>query len=63
MKSIETKTNWNAFIMKINWFNEGISTEFREAIEELKQKNIKKLIFCIMNILTFKDIWYMIEEQ
>ena len=49
MKSIETKTNWNAFIMKINWFNEGISTEFREAIEELKQKNIKKLIIDLRN--------------
>ena len=68
MKSIETKTNWNAFIMKINWFNEGISTEFREAIEELKQKNIKKLIIDLRNnwggyldeVVTM--LWYVIPK-
>lgn len=46
IKSIETSISWNNFIIKIIWFNQWVTDELREAIEELKWKIwIRKIIF------------------
>lgn len=48
--SVETKSNWNSFIIKINAFNENVSGEFKKAVEELNTKNwVRKIIFDLRN--------------
>ena len=50
IKSIETKIDWNNFIINFSWFNEWVSNEFYQAIDELNWKSwIKKIIIDLRN--------------
>lgn len=58
IKSIETKIMMNSFIIKINSFNENVSSEFKNAIEEIKWKSwIRKII------IDLRDNWGWILEE